>query len=394
VTRAGTARRAPLRTALFWLHLASGAVAGLAIAVMCLTGALLAGKPQVLDLLERDGRVVTPAGSRLEVSTLLERLVRQRPDARPSSITLSADPADAVVVALGRDEVVYQNPYSGEMTGGGAAGARRFFRRLEDWQRWLGATGASRGTARAINDAANAAFLLLAISGLYLWWPRRWLPQHVTAILWFRRGLSGRARDFNWHNAIGVWCAPLLIVLTATGVVMSYSWANDLVYRFAGDTPPSRAAGAGPPRVNDRAERGAVAIRGGIDRAWARAGAAVPGWRSIAMRWPSGPEASFSIDEGTSWNPFARSQLVVSLESGEVLRWEAYTAVTPGRRMRQWVRFGHTGELAGWPGQLLAGMACVGGLFLTWTGMALALRRWSAWRARTASRQDPAVRVA
>jgi uncharacterized iron-regulated membrane protein len=38
----------------------------------------------------------------------------------------------------------------------------------------------------------------------------------------FRPGLAGRARDFNWHNVIGIWCAPVLLVLTLTGAIMSY----------------------------------------------------------------------------------------------------------------------------------------------------------------------------
>jgi uncharacterized iron-regulated membrane protein len=44
------------------------------------------------------------------------------------------------------------------------------------------------------------------------------------------------------------------------------------------------------------------------------------------------------------------------------------------------VRFGHTGELGGLPGQLAAGLACVGGAVLVWTGLALAFRRLIAWR--------------
>lgn len=42
---------------------------------------------------------------------------------------------------------------------------------------------------------------------------------------------------------------------------------------------------------------------------------------------------------------------------------------------RGWIRFGHTGELGRLPAQLLAGVACLGGVMLVWTGLALALRR-------------------
>ena len=54
------------------------------------------------------------------------------------------------------------------------------------------------------------------------------------------------------------------------------------------------------------------------------------------------------------------------------------------------MRFAHTGELGGLAGEAIAGIASAGGGFLVWTGVALALRRLAAWRARrrTASIQD------
>jgi uncharacterized iron-regulated membrane protein len=55
-----------------------------------------------------------------------------------------------------------------------------------------------------------------------------------------------------------------------------------------------------------------------------------------------------------------------------------------GQRARIWVRFSHTGELGGVAGQVLAGIGCVGGGFLVWTGVSLACRRFAAWRARRA----------
>jgi uncharacterized iron-regulated membrane protein len=55
------------------------------------------------------------------------------------------------------------------------------FRALEDWHRWLGASAANRTSTRAVTGACNLAFLALAVSGLYLWWPRTWTPSHTRA---------------------------------------------------------------------------------------------------------------------------------------------------------------------------------------------------------------------
>ena len=46
------------------------------------------------------------------------------------------------------------------------------------------------------------------------------------------------------------------------------------------------------------------------------------------------------------------------------------------------LRFAHTGEVAGIPGQTIAGLASTGGAVLVITGLALAIRRFLAWVVR------------
>jgi uncharacterized iron-regulated membrane protein len=121
-----------------------------------------------------------------------------------------------------------------------------------------------------------------------------------------------------------------------------------------------------------------------IDAAWQRAAAAVPEWKTITLRVPPGEDAplAFSLTDGASWNPFARSQLTLDAATLEPRQWQPYAAQSLGQRARGWVRFGHTGELGGLPGQIVAGLGCVGGVVLVYTGLALAIRRLAAWRTR------------
>ncbi|MEI9892584.1 MAG: hypothetical protein WDN28_01340 [Chthoniobacter sp.] len=48
---------------------------------------------------------------------------------------------------------------------------------------------------------------------------------------------------------------PLLLIITLTGVIMSYAWANDLLYRLTGNEPP--------PIKKEAARREVPAGRGG-----------------------------------------------------------------------------------------------------------------------------------
>jgi uncharacterized iron-regulated membrane protein len=420
----------PLRTFIFWLHLAAGVAAGLVILVMSATGAVLAFKPQILNRIDRSVRFVEPTGSpRLSPSQLLAAARSARPDIQPASIVFDRDPEASVAFSLGREGTIYVNPYTGAVLGEGSATAQRFFRSNEDWHRWLNVSGENRAAARWATGASNLAFLVLAITGLFIWWPHKWLPQHVKAILFFKRTKTGRARDFNWHNVIGFWSAPVLIILTATGVVMSYPWANRLVYQLAGSPLPAaregggrggggrggaqqaaRAEGRG--RGNNRGGQGqggqaraegerparaAVPLPDNLDQLWARAEQQLPTWQTVTMRLPDRPGApvSFTMNDARHWNSFARSQLTLDAATAEVVRWEPYADSSRGQKWRGWIRFGHTGELGGVVGQFLAGGASLGGVVLVWTGLALAFRRlvgWRLWR-RLAVRPRRAVSV-
>jgi uncharacterized iron-regulated membrane protein len=124
---------------------------------------------------------------------------------------------------------------------------------------------------------------------------------------------------------------------------------------------------------------------------WPKAEQQVPEWRTINLRIPTGPDAPvvFTIDQGYAGQPQKRGTLTLNRASGEVVSWEPYSSLSTGRRLRTWLRFVHTGEFYGLTGQTIAGIASAGGAVLVYTGLALALRRFVAWRARGRSaRQD------
>ena len=54
---------------------------------------------------------------------------------------------------------------------------------VTDWHRWLGTEGESRDIGRAITGACNTAFVVMVVTGVYLWWPRRWTRQVLQAVM-------------------------------------------------------------------------------------------------------------------------------------------------------------------------------------------------------------------
>jgi uncharacterized iron-regulated membrane protein len=234
-----------------------------------------------------------------------------------------------------------------------------------------------------VTGAANLGFLFLVCTGIFLWIPKDWTGRHLRPILFFRSGLSGKARDFNWHSVFGIWLVIPLLLIVASGVVMSYPWANNLVYRVAGSEPP-RNSGIRSRRGSP--QRAVRTAEGSLDRAIDEAMRRVQNWKFITVRLPGSREDEIvvTVDQAPRGRPDLRLQMAADPVTGQLRKVESFNEAPAGRRARTWLRWIHTGEAAGFAGQTIAGIASFGGASLVWTGVSLAVRRALAWRRRRA----------
>jgi len=392
-----------LRKVFFWCHLACGVLAGVVIFIMSVTGALLAYEKQIVLWADTRAFMIAPPSvdsPRLSVESLVAKAREADPQLAFTGVTVRAGANAPVALAAGQ-RTLYVDPYDGRVLGETSPGVRRFFRVITDWHRTLALSGDQRTIGKAITGASNLAFLFIVASGIFLWWPKSWTRKQLRNVTLFNGGLRGRARDFNWHNTIGFWSAIPLFFVVLGATVISYPWASDLAYRVVGEAPPPRqrppaaAPGAqggpgsagGPERPERGGRPGGERQRpslAGIDHLWPTAEQQVAEWRSINLRIPAGPDAPvvFTIDQGYAGQPQKRGTLTLNRASGEVVSWEPYSSLSPGRRVRTWLRFVHTGEFYGLTGQTIAGIVSAGGAVLVYTGLALAFRRFLAWRAR------------
>jgi uncharacterized iron-regulated membrane protein len=406
-----------LRTLIFWPHLIAGVVAGVVILMMSVTGVLLTYERQMIAWSDSHLRSQVPdaGATRLSVEALLGIIRQQHPDVSPTAITVGSAPDAAVTVAVPQ-RTLYFDAYTGRLLGEGTTGVRRFMSETRAWHRWLAVEGENRPIARAITGWSNLVFLFIVVSGFYLWFPRKWTWKHLRPVVLFTSTATSKARDFNWHNVIGVWSSVPLFIVVLTCLPISFPWANAAVYRMAGEEPPAargREGGAARGRESGGGARegraGAEGRAGresregrqggqraareegqpftGLNSLMSRAEQQVDGWRTINMRIPESDRAPavFAIDQGDGGQPQLRSTLTLERATGNVVTYESFESQTLGRRLRSISRFAHTGEVLGIPGQTVAGLASAGGAVLVWTGLALAWRRWRAWTKRRAA---------
>ena len=383
-----------LRRAIFWVHLAVGVTAAIAIFVMAVTGVMLTYEAQLNRWALRDYRAAPPSpdAAPLGLDELIA-LVTGAPAARlVASVALNRDLREPAVVEFDGGAIVRVDRFTGERLGDGDTRTRRFLRGVLYWHRWFALEREYRIIGRTVMAPANLGFLILLVSGVYLWWPRAGSRAAWSRALWFRRGLGGRARDFNWHNVIGFWSAVPLAVIVASGATISYQWAADLVHRLAGDTPPFQASprsssapvAQGDPFVpTDPANPSDPATPPvELQVLVAKAAADTPGWRTMTVSLPASVQdpVVVGVDRGTGRQPSKSEDLLFDRATGELIGRAGYPTFSRGFQIRRWLRFAHTGEVYGVIGQSIAGVVSLGVAVMIWTGLAMSWRRWAAWR--------------
>lgn len=378
-----------MRKVFFWLHLLAGVTAGVFIFVMAATGVVLSFERQITNLVDRDIRFVSvPQDPHPGTLNDLLESVSRAGMGEPTAIAIRNQPQATVQFSLGRSQTVYVDPYSSALLGVSSIRTHEFFSAVERLHRTLGAPLGSKSIGHWMTAISNLLFGVLILLGLILWFPRKRSWKAFRPSIAFRKGLSGKARDWNWHNVIGIWCALPLLVIVLTGVVMSFDWANTLLFRLSGSAAP-----AARHKESDFHSRGRKIQRGqepNYDRLFTTTKSLNPNWRTITFNIANEPNSpiSVTIDTGTGGQPQKRTQYLLNRDIGAVVKETKFADGNLGQRLRAFVRFGHTGEYGGWLGQVIAAIASLGACVLVYTGSSLAIRRFAAAFKR---RHKPAV---
>lgn len=222
-----------------------------------------------------------------------------------------------------------------------------------------------------IVGALGIFLLLLALSGVYVWWPvgrfvkRLFVPEHR----------QGAARlEFDLHRVGGIYLWVLLFVLSLSGILIVF------------EPQMSKAVGAAesPPAPLSAPRSGALPIS--ADEAVARARRLFPDATLKALHVPGGRRVAYQVNLRQPGETFDRfypnTNVWIDQYSGEVLRVEDPRQFDAGRRfMNLRVPF-HGGEALGAWGRVLTCLTGFVPLLMFYTG----IRQWLRARRSVSSR--------
>ncbi|RYD19110.1 MAG: PepSY domain-containing protein, partial [Verrucomicrobiaceae bacterium] len=352
----------PLRKVIFWVHLAAGLVAGVVIAIMSATGIAIAFEEEILRWYDREvSRVQTVGqpGSALSIVELKSRVEAERPGEAVSTIAMFRDPARAWEVYIGEEGHLYVNPFTGVSQASRAHDAHAVIHLLEEWHRWLGAREGITSGSKLVTGVCNLALVFLCVTGLWLWFPRRWSWRALRPLLFLKTSYKGKARDFNWHNVFGFWSLPVLLILSVTAVAISFEWGHRLPFILAGEeAPKSRNYGMMFVPAPVVPTPSADAPRLPLEAAFAKVAEAFPDWDSITLEVMPDPAVSPAdpLEFGVTVPDPMPSRGYIPVKSdpftGAILQQVHFSDRSIGLQARIWARFLHTGGAFGLPGKI------------------------------------------
>jgi len=364
---------APLRKVVLGIHLYLGLAAGIFLAILGLTGSIMAFEGDIDHWVHPELWYVTPGPGSLPESELI--LIAQNHYYPERVLTVQFPRASDLVQVMRMTDarIVYINPYNGIVLGDtqGTSSTDRLLVYIHEIHLWLIPDPASAPqlaqAGRSVLSIAALFLCFLAPTGLILWWRRKRLRiRKDPSSPWF-------VYFHDVHQILGIYAALLLWIASLTGILIGFDVGGKMFYSITKSVPPAPLKPV--PSVPDV---GAEPIQ--TDQVLNIARHAMPDASVAMLLMPIRTTGSFTVlmrvPEETSQN--VHSAVTIDQYSGKVLEVRNYLTDSPGYRLIRLNRSIHNGDIFGFPSHIIVSLA---GLLLP----ALAISGFVIWRKKLAA---------
>jgi uncharacterized iron-regulated membrane protein len=364
-----------LRKVILKTHMVLGLAAGIFLAILGLTGSIMAFEGDLDHWLHPERWYVTPRGRPLPEHDLLS-VVRNRFPRAPVIAVLFPRAANlAQMLQLTDGTSVYLNPYDGTVLGEtvGPSNSDRFIGYVHQFHLRLVPYPRSAPKLAEIGKVAvSVAGLLLCLlvpTGWTLWWRSK-----RTTI---------RFRMSNWkehwslifhdaHHAVGIYASLFLLIASITGVLIGFDFGEKFFYSATHSSAPPRqqawqsvpVPGANP-MTSDQV----------LDIARRTMPGATVAMMVVPLRTTGAYTMLMRVPEETS--EAVHSTIAIDQYSGKVLNVRNYMTESAGYRLIRFNRSIHTGDIFGLPSHILVSLSslalvamAISGLVIWWKKLA------------------------
>lgn len=332
-------RKLFLRRALFQIHLWTGIIVGIYAILIGVTGSILVFTEELHDAAVSQWRhVPVPANAQYApVDAWVAAAKKTAGQNGNFNLKFPEHPGEAVQVNIFRQNQgmeLFLNPYTAEVLGSRKLDGTGLMQLIERFHSNL----LLARPGRLANGYGALALLLLAITGIIIWWPGRRLMKRRLTI---KFSANWKRINFDFHHAVGFWGMLGFTLLCVTGAWFTWpQFFRDTVSGWGYKvTQPQRVVVQRPPGVE----------RLPLSELIAAADAAVPGAPVSRINLPNGASEPIRLNKAGSGQPFFRTATTVTMNpyTKEVLRVDSLESKAPGDRILSWIGPLHFGNFSG-----------------------------------------------
>lgn len=241
-----------------WLHLWLGLASGIIVLILGVTGCILVFEQEIRVLTSPWLIAEKKAGQEMLPPSKLHEAVRLAlPEKKIRSVWYYGEGRTAKF-SLNSDSNVFVNPYTAEVVA--MVDHEDFFHEVDEGHRhlWL-----PEEIGHHLVGWGTLVFFLLLISGIILWWPKKWNKKGVDQSFKIRWKAKFKRLNYDLHNVMGFYSLILAFLMAFTGLIMSFSWFNKGVYWMTGGETTQRVRA-----VSDSTQTGNTIMLQQVDKAW------------------------------------------------------------------------------------------------------------------------------
>ncbi|NMH68198.1 PepSY domain-containing protein [Bacillus sp. RO3] len=377
----------PYQTIWRW-HFYAGIIISPFLLILAVTGSIYLFKPQIEQNLYKEYYQVTPQEDRLSATELMDEVKTLHPDAQITSYRPGESPdrsSEFGVSTEAGSTTVFMDPYTGKSLGELKPEDRIMNKIIEFHGELMAGTLGDR-----IVELVACWAIVLIVTGLFLWFPRK--KDKLSGILFprFHKGKSILRRDL--HAVPGFWITAGMLFLILTGLPWSGFWGTNfqnLMTNAGAGYPPSIWSGEAPESVLQTKEIAEVP--------WAAENLEVPvsalqGYTQVSMNDVVDIAKREGIDPGykvfipqdekgvftlSAFPAKAQNEVTMHLDqyTGAVLADYRYDNYGVGGKIVAMGITLHTGTQFGFFNQLLSLFICLGIILVVVSGVYLWLKR-------------------
>ena len=214
-----------------WLHLWLGLASSIIMIIVCLTGCIWVFQDEITAMLEPETKVAVVNAPVLTPSALIHIADSLYPGKNPNYATYQQGRAITLALGKGRagNTILRINPYNGQVISKKVQkkGETDFFRFILNGHRalWL-----PYDTGRTIVNYGTLIFVLILITGIVLWWPRKWTKAAREQSFKIKWKASFKRVNYDLHNVLGFYSLIVLLAIGLTGMVYGIQWYSKGLY--------------------------------------------------------------------------------------------------------------------------------------------------------------------